>query len=99
MLVDCTDSALVLGIETHDAIPDRVDQGRRRHRCAGVSRLSLPDSFYRKDADDDRWRFPLAWTIPDSPGDLLELPVASDKGVRCTVMAEPWVPLGSPVPG
>ena len=41
----------VLGIESHDAIPDRVDQRRERHGRAGMSGLGLLDRVHRKSAD------------------------------------------------
>ncbi len=41
----------VLRIEAHDAIPDRVDQRRERHRCAGVPGLGLLDRIDRKRAN------------------------------------------------
>src|SRR4030095_13832477 len=31
----------VLGIEAHDAVPDRVNQRRKRHWCAGMPGLGL----------------------------------------------------------
>src|SRR5256885_6866098 len=41
----------VLGIETHHAVPDRVDEGRERHRWAGVPRLGALDRIDRERAD------------------------------------------------
>ena len=41
----------VLRIEAHDAVPDRVDQRRERHRRAGVSGLGLLDRVHRKRAN------------------------------------------------
>ena len=38
----------VLRIEAHDAIPDRVNQRRERHRRAGVPGLSLLYRIYRE---------------------------------------------------
>jgi hypothetical protein len=41
----------VLGIEAHDAVPDRVHQRRERHRGAGVSGLGLLDRIHRERAN------------------------------------------------
>ena len=41
----------VLRIEAHDAVPDRVDQRRQRHRRAGVPGLGLLDRIDRQGAD------------------------------------------------
>ena len=38
----------VLRIEAHDAVPDRINQRRERHRRAGVSGLRLLDRIYRE---------------------------------------------------
>jgi hypothetical protein len=37
----------VQGIETHDAVPDGVDERRQCHRCAGVTRVGLLDRVHR----------------------------------------------------
>ena len=41
----------VLRIEPRDAVPERVDQGRERHRRAGVSRVRCLHRMDRKSAD------------------------------------------------
>ena len=41
----------VLRVEAHDAVPDRVNQWRKRHRRAGVSGLGLLDRIYREGAN------------------------------------------------
>src|SRR5215475_13080729 len=41
----------ILRVEAQDAIPDRIDQRRERHRRAGVSGFGLLDSVDRERAD------------------------------------------------
>ena len=41
----------VVRIEMHHAVPDRVDQGRERHRRAGVAGIGLLDRVHRERAD------------------------------------------------
>jgi len=41
----------VLRVELHNAVPDRIDQRRERHRRAGMSRLGLLHRIYRESAD------------------------------------------------
>ena len=41
----------ILRIEAHHAVPDRVDEGRERHRGAGVPRLGLLDRIDGERAD------------------------------------------------
>src|SRR5260221_7384146 len=41
----------ILRIEPHHAIPNRVDEGRQSHRCAGVSGLGLLDGIHGERAD------------------------------------------------
>ena len=41
----------ILGIETHHAVPERVDQRRKGHRRSGMSRLGLLDGINRERAD------------------------------------------------
>src|SRR5262245_33997287 len=41
----------ILRVEAHDAVPDRVDHRRQRHRRARVSGLSLLDGVNRKRAN------------------------------------------------
>jgi hypothetical protein len=41
----------ILRIEMHHAVPDRVDQRRKRHRCARMPGLGLPDCIDGKRAN------------------------------------------------
>ena len=41
----------IVRIEAHHAVPHRVDEGRQRHRCAGMARLRLLDRVDRERAD------------------------------------------------
>ena len=41
----------IVRIEAHDAIPEGVDEGRQRHRRAGMSRLGLLDRINRQRAN------------------------------------------------
>ena len=41
----------VLRIEAHDPVPERVDQRRQRHRCAGMARIRLLDRVDGERAD------------------------------------------------
>ena len=74
----------VLGIEAQDAIPDRINQRRQRHRRAGVSGVGLLHRVDRQRADGvDRQLIQLL------VGHGLSLSVRFQAGRRCTVGQQP----------